>query len=139
MRSLEQSAAATATATRTLLSWQDNDPSLNWALLGISVALVAFAGLMSGLTLGLMSLDAVEMEVLLRSGTEQEKRMAQRIMPVIKNTHWLLVTLLLCNALSMEALPLFLDRLADPVTAILLSVTAVLLFGEIIPQSVCSR
>lgn len=40
---------------------------------------------------------------------------------------------------AMEALPLFLDRLANPVTAIIVSVTAVLFFGEIIPQSVCSR
>jgi metal transporter CNNM len=39
----------------------------------------------------------------------------------------------------MEALPLFLDRLLNPVGAILLSVTAILLFGEIIPQAVCSR
>lgn len=39
----------------------------------------------------------------------------------------------------LQALPLFLDRLANPVTAILLSVTAVLFFGEIIPQSVCTR
>eukprot|EP00798_Chlamydomonas_sp_ICE-L_P013955 gene13955-19892_t len=38
----------------------------------------------------------------------------------------------------MEALPLFLDRLANPLLAILLSVTAVLFFGEIIPQSVCT-
>lgn len=38
-----------------------------------------------------------------------------------------------------QALPLFLDRLADPITAVLLSVTVVLVFGEIIPQAVCSR
>jgi metal transporter CNNM len=39
----------------------------------------------------------------------------------------------------MEALPLFLDRLANPLTAILVSVTAVLFFGEIIPQAICTR
>ena len=48
-------------------------------------------------------------------------------------------TLLLVNAACMEALPLFLDRLLNPVGAILLSVTAILLFGEIIPQALCSR
>lgn len=41
--------------------------------------------------------------------------------------------------LTMQALPLFLDRLANPVTAIIMSVTAVLFFGEIIPQSICTR
>ena len=30
-----------------------------------------------------------------------------------------------------QALPLFLDRLADPVTAVILSVTVVLIFGEL--------
>jgi metal transporter CNNM len=49
------------------------------------------------------------------------------------------VTLLLCNACAMEALLLFLDTLTDPVTAILVSVTAVLVFGEVLPQAVCSR
>jgi hypothetical protein len=34
-----------------------------WTYLGISAALVLMAGLMSGLTLGLMSLDEVDMEV----------------------------------------------------------------------------
>ncbi len=35
-----------------------------------------------------------------------------------------------CNALAAEALPLVLDRLADPATAIIVSVTVVLFFGE---------
>lgn len=106
---------------------------------GLATLLVLTAGLMSGLTLGLMSLDKVDMEVLKRSGTEREKKLAQRIAPIISNQHFLLVTLLLINALAMEALPLVLDTLADPVTAIVISVTAVLLFGEIIPQAVCTR
>ena len=40
------------------------------------------------------------------------------------------MTLLLVNAAAMEALPLFLDRLVSPTIAIVLSVTAVLFFGE---------
>merc|ERR1712000_440283 len=43
------------------------------------------------------------------------------------------------NAIAMEALPLFLDRLVGPFFAIILSVTLVLLFGEIIPQALCTR
>jgi hypothetical protein len=49
------------------------------------------------------------------------------------------VTLLLCNAAAMEALPIFLDKLVPEVFAILISVTAVLLMGEVIPQAVCSK
>jgi metal transporter CNNM len=38
-------------------------PGQWWTLAGVCAALVVFAGVASGLTLGLMSLDAVDMEV----------------------------------------------------------------------------
>ncbi|CAI8591314.1 unnamed protein product [Vicia faba] len=105
----------------------------------IIVLLVVFAGLMSGLTLGLMSLSLVDLEVLAKSGTPQDRKHADKILPVVKNQHLLLCTLLICNAAAMEALPIFLDSLVVAWGAILISVTLILLFGEIIPQSVCSR
>jgi metal transporter CNNM len=40
------------------------------------VLLVVFAGLMSGLTLGLMSLSLVDLEVLSKSGTPQDQKHA---------------------------------------------------------------
>ncbi|GAU45317.1 hypothetical protein TSUD_84340 [Trifolium subterraneum] len=85
----------------------------------IIVLLVVFAGLMSGLTLGLMSLSLVDLEVLAKSGTPHDRKHAEKILPV--------------------ALPIFLDSLVTAWGAILISVTLILLFGEIIPQSVCSR
>lgn len=42
----------------------------------IIVVLVLFAGLMSGLTLGLMSLSLVDLEVLAKSGTDQDRKHA---------------------------------------------------------------
>ncbi|XP_011088024.1 DUF21 domain-containing protein At2g14520 [Sesamum indicum] len=105
----------------------------------VIVFLVLFAGLMSGLTLGLMSLSLVDLEVLAKSGTPKDKQHAAKILPVVKNQHLLLCTLLICNAAAMEALPIFLDSLVSAWGAILISVTLILLFGEIIPQSVCSR
>ncbi|XP_023529506.1 DUF21 domain-containing protein At2g14520 isoform X2 [Cucurbita pepo subsp. pepo] len=101
--------------------------------------LVIFAGLMSGLTLGLMSMSLVDLEVLAKSGTPKDRKYAAKIMPVVKNQHLLLCTLLICNAAAMEALPIFLDSLVTAWGAVLISVTLILLFGEIIPQSVCSR
>ncbi|KAL3531365.1 hypothetical protein ACH5RR_010687 [Cinchona calisaya] len=106
---------------------------------GISCFLVLFAGIMSGLTLGLMSLGLVELEILQRSGTPTEKIQAAIILPVVQKQHQLLVTLLLCNAAAMEALPIYLDKIFHPVVAVVLSVTFVLLFGEIIPQAICSK
>ncbi|XP_075085615.1 DUF21 domain-containing protein At4g14240 [Nicotiana tabacum] len=106
---------------------------------GISCFLVLFAGIMSGLTLGLMSLGLVELEILQRSGTQVEKKQAATIFPVVQKQHQLLVTLLLCNAASMEALPIYLDKIFNQYVAIILSVTFVLAFGEVIPQAICTR
>ncbi|KAG9157003.1 hypothetical protein Leryth_009045 [Lithospermum erythrorhizon] len=99
---------------------------------GTSCILVLFAGIMSGLTLGLMSLGLVELEILQRSGTNTEKKQAAAILPVVQKQHQLLVTLLLCNAAAMEALPIFLDKIFHPVVAVVLSVTFVLAFGEVL-------
>ncbi|KAK6155644.1 hypothetical protein DH2020_009892 [Rehmannia glutinosa] len=110
-----------------------------WVYLVICVALVCFAGLMSGLTLGLMSLSLVDLEVLIKAGKPEDRKNAEKILPIVKNQHLLLCTLLIWNALAMEALPIFIDALLPAWGAILISVTLILAFGEIIPQSVCSR
>ncbi|XP_048136999.1 DUF21 domain-containing protein At2g14520-like isoform X2 [Rhodamnia argentea] len=110
-----------------------------WVHLGIITFLVTFAGLMSGLTLGLMSLSLVDLEVLAKSGTPTDRKYAEKILPVVRRQHLLLCTLLICNAAAMEALPIVLDSLVTAWGAILISVTLILLFGEIIPQAVCSR
>ncbi|KAK9666575.1 hypothetical protein RND81_14G195100 [Saponaria officinalis] len=107
--------------------------------IGVIVFLVIFAGLMSGLTLGLMSLSLVDLEVLAKSGTPNDRKYAEKILPVVRNQHLLLCTLLICNAAAMETLPIFLDKLVTAWGAILISVTLILLFGEIIPQSICTR
>ncbi|KAL2320929.1 hypothetical protein Fmac_029898 [Flemingia macrophylla] len=106
---------------------------------GISCLLVLFAGIMSGLTLGLMSLGLVDLEILQRSGSSTEKKEAAAILPVVQKQHQLLVTLLLCNACAMEALPIYLDKIFHPFVAVVLSVTFVLAFGEVIPQAICAR
>ncbi|XP_022642377.1 DUF21 domain-containing protein At4g33700 isoform X2 [Vigna radiata var. radiata] len=98
----------------------------------IIVLLVLFAGLMSGLTLGLMSLSLVDLEVLAKSGTPQDRKHAAKILPVVRNQHLLLCTLLICNAAAMEALPIFLDSLVVAWGAVLISVTLILLFGELL-------
>lgn len=106
---------------------------------GISLGLVCMGGLMSGLTLGLLSLDQVSIKILKKTGTDAEKKYARRLLPILKHHHWLLVTLLLWNAAAMEALPIFLDKIVPEYLAIILSVTFVLIFGEVIPQAAISR
>jgi metal transporter CNNM len=100
--------------------------------------LTLFAGAMSGLTVGYLSIDDLVLELKSKTGTNLEKKYSEKILPIICQRHWLLVTLLICNASAMEALPIYLNKLVDEYMAIMISVTLVLFFGEIIPQALCT-
>lgn len=76
------------------------------------------------------------MKIKAHSGTPQEKVYAERVLPIISNHHLLLVTLMLWNASATEALPIFLNKLVPEYVAIIISVTLVLIVGEIIPASI---
>ncbi|KAH3766125.1 methyltransferase PMT28 [Pelomyxa schiedti] len=110
-----------------------------WIALVLSGLLVCFAGAMSGLTLGLLGLDKLSLRIMTLSGSATRREYATRVLSLVKHHHILLVTLLVSNALAMEALPLCLDRMMPEYASIIVSVTLVLLFGEVIPQAACSR
>lgn len=113
-----------------------------------SAACILTAALAAGLTMGLVSLEPVELEIIEAArldyctSTKEKERLqrqkdaAKKILPLLKDHHLLLVTLLLLNACANEALPIFLDDLLSPVFAVLLSVTFVLVCGEILPSAV---
>ncbi|CAM9550249.1 unnamed protein product, partial [Scytosiphon promiscuus] len=107
-----------------------------WLNLVMTVVCVTCAGLAAGLTMGLLSIEPLEMAIKQRSGTVEEKRQASRILPLVSRHHFLLVTLLLFNSLANEALPIFLGNLVPSWLAVILSVTLVLFFGEIFPSAV---
>lgn len=90
---------------------------------------------MSGLIVGYLSLDSLMLELKLMTGTEDEKKNAQKIIPILEKRHWLLVSLLIINAGTMEALPIFLNYVFDEIISIVVSVTAVLIFGDVLPQA----
>lgn len=55
-----------------------------------------------------------------RSKLKLEQQCAERILPLVKDHHLLLVTLLLFNTVANEALPVFLDELVPSWAALLL-------------------
>jgi len=97
----------------------------------LSFFCVLCAGLASGLTLGLLSLDSGKLEIKAMIGKEEEVQAAKKLLPIIKKHHQLLVTLLLFNSMANESLPVFLGDLVPNYVAILLSVFLVLIFGEV--------
>ena len=105
----------------------------------ISLGLVIFSAVMSGLTMALMSLDTLNLKVLSASGNETEKSRARILLPFMKHRHFLLATLLLCNTSAMEALPIFLDKILPSYVSIILSVSFLLIFGDILPQAIFTK
>jgi len=102
--------------------------------------LVLLSGLFSGLTLGYLSLDETQLNVLSISGSPQQRAYAEKIKPIRKNGHLLLVTLLLCNMIVNEALPVIGDPiLGGGVQSVAASTALIVIFAEIIPQSLCTR
>ncbi|KAH6783992.1 CBS domain protein with a domain protein [Perilla frutescens var. hirtella] len=110
-----------------------------WMDVVVSAGLVLFAGLTSGLSLGLLSHSKVDLEVLVKAGLPKDRKNAAKILPIVKNECFLLCTLLIAKSLATEALPLFLDRILPFWGAILVSIILVVAFVEVIPQAVCTR
>lgn len=118
---------------------EHNDPKFIVFVILIPV-LVLMSGLFAGLTLGYMSLDETQLNVLSVSGTPEQRDYASKIKPVRKNGHLLLVTLLLANMIVNETLPVIADPiLGGGVQSVVVSTVLIVIFSEIIPQSLFSR
>lgn len=116
-------------------------PQEYWSYLLFSAVLVLAGGVFAGLTLGLMGQDEVYLKVIATSGDASEQKNAKKVLSLIdKGKHWVLVTLLLSNVITNETLPIVLDRvLGGGWPAVVSSTAAIVVFGEVIPQSVCVR
>jgi metal transporter CNNM len=101
----------------------------------LAVICVICAGLAAGLTMGLLSLDVTKLEIKAMTGSSVDRADAEAILPIVKKHHLLLVTLLLFNSMANEALPVFLSALLPEWLSVLISVTLVLVFGEILPSA----
>ncbi|KZO98901.1 DUF21-domain-containing protein [Calocera viscosa TUFC12733] len=102
--------------------------------------LVILSGIFAGLTLGYMSLDETQLHVLSVSGSPSQQKYARQIAPIRKNGHLLLTTLLLANMIVNETLPVVTENvLGGGIQAVVISTVLIVIFSEIIPQSVCSR
>ncbi|XP_032748031.1 metal transporter CNNM2 isoform X2 [Rattus rattus] len=102
--------------------------------------LLCLSGMFSGLNLGLMALDPMELRIVQNCGTEKEKNYAKRIEPVRRQGNYLLCSLLLGNVLVNTTLTILLDDIAGSgLVAVVVSTIGIVIFGEIVPQAICSR
>lgn len=110
-----------------------------------------------------MSQDTTNLSILAVAGSDKQKRHAAKIVPLRKNGHLLLTSLLLTNTVLNETLPVLCDSLFGKghfkvvkegthygkerlmmyihlgYIAVIISTALIVLFSEILPQAVCSR
>ncbi|KAK5987886.1 Protein MAM3 [Cladobotryum mycophilum] len=112
-----------------------------WALAVGSIALVLLGGAFAGLTIALMGQDSIYLQVISGDPTESQQKNAKSVLQLLnRGKHWVLVTLLLANVIVNESLPVVLDRfLGGGIAAVVGSTILIVIFGEIVPQSVCVR
>uniref|UniRef100_A0A8D0GGA5 Metal transporter n=1 Tax=Sphenodon punctatus TaxID=8508 RepID=A0A8D0GGA5_SPHPU len=111
-----------------------------WLQVSLIVFLLVLSGMFSGLNLGLMALDPMELRIVQNCGTEKEKRYARKIEPIRRKGNYLLCSLLLGNVLVNTTLTILLDDLiGSGFGAVIASTIGIVIFGEIVPQALCSR
>lgn len=101
----------------------------------IVIVLIFLSALFSGLTLGLMSLNAHELKRKMQLGNKD----AARVYKVRRQGNLLLTTLLIGNVAVNAVLAIFLGTLAPGIIAGLIATGLIVIFGEIMPQAIFSR
>ena len=110
------------------------------ARIALIVIFMFMSGLFSGLNLGLMALDPTTLKIVMESGSTRQKFYANLIYKIRRHGNYLLCTLLLGNVLMNSTLTILLDTvLPGGLYAIITSTLTIVMFGEILPQAICSR
>ncbi|XP_075950402.1 metal transporter CNNM4 [Anarhichas minor] len=111
-----------------------------WLQLIVICCLLVLSGMFSGLNLGLMALDPMELRIVQSCGTDKERSDARKIEPIRSKGNYLLCSLLLGNVLVNTTLTILLDdMIGSGLGAVVASTIGIVIFGEIVPQALCSR
>jgi len=104
------------------------------------VILVCMSGLFSGLTLGLLGLDLMGLEIVIKGSKDPvERANARKIYEVRKQGNLLLCTLLLGNVAVNSALAILSSEVFSGLGGFFASTFTIVIFGEILPQATCAR
>jgi metal transporter CNNM len=97
--------------------------------------LVVLSAICSGLNVGLMSLDYADLRRKAKLGNMQ----ARRVLPLRRNKHLSLASILLANVAVISATSLVLDKKFNGLVAGIASTLLIVLFGEVLPQALFVR
>jgi metal transporter CNNM len=97
----------------------------------IVLLLVLFSALCSGLNIAVMSLDVADIRRKAKLGNKQ----ARAVLPLRRNTHLTLASILLTNIAAVSATSLVLSQRLNGWVAGIASTLLIVLFGEVLPQA----
>src|SRR5580704_17058084 len=108
----------------------------NILLITVEVLLLVMASaICSGLNIAVMSLDIGDH----RRKAKLGNRAANRVLPLRRNTHLTLASILLTNVAAVSATSLVLDQRLNGWAAGLISTLLIVVFGEVFPQALFSK
>ncbi|DAZ99811.1 TPA: hypothetical protein N0F65_001320 [Lagenidium giganteum] len=136
-----------AGTTRRLEAAESESSSMQALRIIALVILLLLSASFSGLGLGLMSLDLIGLEIVVSAGedehaTPKEKKnrdAARRIIPIRQKGNLLLTTLLLGNVSVNSLTSILMADMTSGFLGFLSSTILIVLFGEIVPQALCTR
>ena len=99
------------------------------------IFLIAFSAICSGLNIAIMSLEMADLRRKAKLGNKQ----AKRVLPLRRNTHLTLASILLTNVASVSATSLVLSQRFEGWIAGISSTLLIVVFGEVIPQALFSK
>ena len=99
--------------------------------IGLIALLVAFSGLFSGLTIGILGLSEEDLEIEASMGNAY----ARAILPIRQSGNLVLSTLLVSNVVVNAILSIFLSEISSGLIGGAISIVLITIFGEILPQS----
>jgi len=97
--------------------------------------LVMMSAICSGLNVAVMSLELPD----LRRKAKLGNKHAQRVLPLRKNTHLLLASILFTNVAVVSATTLVLEKHMEGILAGLVSTLLIVVLGEVMPQALFSK
>jgi metal transporter CNNM len=100
-----------------------------------AIVLLSLSAICSGLNIALLSLDLGSLQRKAKLGNLH----AKRVLPLRRNVHLTLASILLTNVAVATSLPLVLNTSLSGISAGIISTFALVIFGEILPQAVFAR
>ncbi|KAF0989212.1 hypothetical protein HZS_337, partial [Henneguya salminicola] len=110
-----------------------------WLSIGLIAILIVLSGMFSGLNLGLMSLTPRELNLIIKTGTPNERHNARAVLPLRKMGNVLLCAILFGNTIVNSTTAIILEDLTSGLLSVTITTLTIVIFGEVIPQSICAR